>query len=409
MSLRNRFRHLLPPLAILAVGGAVLAALILSRPQPPAPSGGERGWVVEAREVRPGPLSPTLTLYGRLESPRDATLSAAVTADVEAVPAAEGRTVEEGAVVVRLDRRDLAATLAQREADLAEARVAHEANRQALERQKTLVELAERGVQRAERLADQSVGSQAELDAARQALEQARLALIQARQRVDSFPARLKRLQAQVDQAERDLARTRITAPFPGRIMGVEVAPGDRVRPGEPLVSLYDPAHLEVRATIPAPDVATVREAMAGGEPPTAVVSVDGRRLRAVLDRLGGRSPQGGAGVEGLFRVAGEAPADLPLGRFAELTVELPPVAEAVAVPFSALYGRDRIYVVRDGRMRAIQVERVGQRAEPDGPSMALVRAPELRAGDRVVTTQLPRAMDGLKVRTAGDGAEPAR
>jgi len=399
MPLPASLRHFLPPLVILVVGAGALVALVLTRPEPPARAAEERAWVVEAREVAPRPLSPTLTLYGRLESPRDATLSAAVTADVEAVPAREGHTAGPDELLVRLDERDLASVLAERRADLAEARVDYEADRRALKRQQALVDLAERGVERAERLADQSMGSQAELDAARQALEQARLSLIQARQRVESAPARLQRLEARVAQAERDVARTRITAPFPGRITGVEVAPGDRVRPGDPLVSLYDPNHLEVRATVPAPDVAAVRGALAAGEAPTATVRVDGQRLRAVLDRLGGRSPQGAGGVEGLFRVVGEVPADLPLGRFAEVTVELPAEPGVVAVPFAALYGRDRVYVVRDGRMRAVTVARVGQRARPDGPNLALVRAAGLRAGDRVVTTQLPRAMDGLKVR----------
>jgi RND family efflux transporter MFP subunit len=402
----RRLRTFLAPLLILAFGAAVFAALVTSRPEPPAQAGDERTWVVATTTVQPGPRAPTLTLYGELESPRDATLSAGVSADVEAVPAREGRSVARDAVLVRLDRRDLAATLAQRRADLEEAKVAHRADQRSLARHKELVALAERGVERAEKLAGREVGSQAELDAARQALEQARLSLLQVEQRVESFPARRQRLEARVAQAERDLARTRVSAPFAGRITAVEVAPGDRVRPGDPLVSLYDPAHLEVRATIPAPDVAAVRAALEAGNPPTAVVSVDGRRLQAELDRLGGRSPQGVGGVEGLFRITEEAPANLPLGRFAEVAAELPPQPGLVAVPFAALYGRDRIYVVRDGRMEAITVERVGQRAMPGEPNRALVRSAELRAGDEVVTTQLPRAMDGLKVRIRGEDVE---
>jgi multidrug resistance efflux pump len=419
----RRLRDFLAPLFIVLLGIAVFAALVVTGPEAPSQAGKEQAWVVDTRTVEPGPRAPTLTLYGRLESPRDATIAAAVEADVESVPAAEGTTVADGEQLVFLDQRDLESTLAQRRAELAdiqaqirEARAQHEADKAALNRQEELLELAKREVNRAEELAGRDVGSRAELDAARQALAQQRLSLIQQRLQVENFAARLDRLKAQRDRAEaqvaraeRDLERATVAAPFAGRITGVEVAPGDRVRPGDALVSLYDPARLEVRATIPAPDVAAVRNALEAGNPPTAVVDVDGRRLEAVLDRLGGRSPQGVGGVEGLFRVKGEAPANLPLGRFAEVTVELPAEPGVAAVPFAALYGRDRIYVVRDGRMHALTVERVGQHADPGGPNLALVRAEGLRPGDEVVTTQLPRAMDGLKVRIRDEDAGAGR
>ncbi|MFB6260256.1 MAG: RND transporter, partial [Thiohalorhabdaceae bacterium] len=121
MTLPAWLRHLLPPLAILGIGAAILAAMVLTRPEPPARSEDERVWRVEARTVQPRPISPTLTLYGRLESPRASTLSAGVTADVEAVPAREGHSVAAGDELVALDRSDLAATVEQRRADLAEA------------------------------------------------------------------------------------------------------------------------------------------------------------------------------------------------------------------------------------------------------------------------------------------------
>ena len=420
MTLPAWLRHLLPPLAILGIGAAILAAMVLTRPEPPARSEDERVWRVEARTVQPRPISPTLTLYGRLESPRASTLSAGVTADVEAVPVREGRSVAAGDELVALDRSDLAATVEQRRADLAEAeaqlaeaRVTHKANKRALTHQRELVGIAERGVERAERLADKDVASPEQVDSAQQALEQAQLALNRERREVESFNARIdrlkaqkKRARAQLEQAKRDLARTRITAPYAGRITGVEVAPGDRVRPGDPLVGMYDTSALEVRATIPGPRAAAVRRALASDEGVTAEVRVDGRTLAARLDRLGGRSPEGASGVEGLFRIQGEAPEGLALGRFAEVLAELPPRPGLVAVPPAALYEQDRIYVVRDGRLAALTVERVGQKAVAGGPGRLLLRAEGLRSGDRVVTTQLPNASEGLRVRVADEAGD---
>ncbi len=71
-----------------------------------------------------------------------------------------------------------------------------------------------------------------------------------------------------------------------------------------------------------------------------------------------------------------------------------------VAVPYAALYGVDRLYVMHEDRMRGVRVEVVGEQRGADGSVRALVRGAELKAGDAVIVTQLPNAVDGLKVTT---------
>jgi multidrug efflux pump subunit AcrA (membrane-fusion protein) len=395
----------------------VFGLLVATGPDTPVSESEERVWVVEARTVQPEPRSPRLALYGHLESPSDAVLSAAVSADVQAVPAAEGKRVEPGERLVTLDAGDVRPAVRQRRADLAEieaqlaeARAQYEADQRALAHEKELVALARREVDRAERLAGRDVGSQAEVDAARRALHQAELSLSQRRLAVDSFSARLQALKARRERAEarlaeadRDLERTRVDAPFAGQVARVEVAPGDRVRPGDPLVRLYAPARLEVRATIPGPHVAAVRRALRGERPVVAEGEVDGEPVRVVLDRLAGRSPSGG-GVDALFRLAMAEPPAAPLGRFVSLRLTLPPQPRLVALPHSALYGGNRIYAIREGRLRPFTVERVGETVGPEGEPRVLVRAPGLDEGEEVLVTQLPNAMGGLRVRLAGEG-----
>ena len=70
-------------------------------------------------------------------------------------------------------------------------------------------------------------------------------------------------------------------------------------------------------------------------------------------------------------------------------------------LPYEAIYGTDRIYRLEGERMRTLQVERVGEQRGLDGSARVLVRSPELKAGDEIVITQLPNAMDGLRVRVA--------
>ena len=61
----------------------------------------------------------------------------------------------------------------------------------------------------------------------------------------------------------------------------------------------------------------------------------------------------------------------------------------------------NRIYKLVDGRMKAVIVERIGEQSTTNGYSEILVRSPDLQKNDQVIITQLPNAMDGLKVRVS--------
>jgi hypothetical protein len=67
-------------------------------------------------------------------------------------------------------------------------------------------------------------------------------------------------------------------------------------------------------------------------------------------------------------------------------------------LPFQAVYGTGRIYKLVDGRMRGIRVESLGGIEDGNGAERLLVRSPELAAGDQVVVTHMPNAIDGLRV-----------
>ena len=84
-------------------------------------------------------------------------------------------------------------------------------------------------------------------------------------------------------------------------------------------------------------------------------------------------------------------------GRFVRLELALPAQDGLIALSHESIYGTDRIYLVDEhSRMRARQVARVGETRLDDGRVRVLVSAPDLPAGARVVTTQLPNALDGL-------------
>ena len=405
-------RRFLPAL-ILLVGAGGLVALVNSKPHREALEAREKAWIIDVVQVAPATVTPQLSLYGRVRSPRTANMSAAVTADVREVGVLEGQGVRLGEIMVVLDDREAELLSAQRRAEVADIRAQidnerqrHENDIEALEREEMLLELSRREVKRAEKLAKRKVGSEAQIDQMRQAEERQALAVDQRRFSINEHASRHAQLEARLARARSlelraalDLERTRVKAPFAGRVSRIYVSPGDRVRAGDEIVTLYNTSEVEIRAQIPTRQVPHVRDALMAGKPLEAKAVVDGRTVRARLDRFTAEVERGGGGADAYFRVV-EGGEDLPLGRTVELVMDLPAIHDSVALPYEAVYGTSRIYRLEGERLHALDVMRVGEQYGQDG-ARVLVRSPELETGDRIVVTQLPNAMDGLRVKVA--------
>ncbi|ADE13473.1 efflux transporter, RND family, MFP subunit [Nitrosococcus halophilus Nc 4] len=413
MPARSKVVKIALPIIILLASLGIFAGLLQSKPTKPAVDQEETVWRVAVTQVNPSQRRPTLPLYGRIETPRSSKLRAAITADVREVKAKEGDFVSGGQLLVQLDEREAKLELAQRQADLEEIqaliaseKVRHRRDLKALEHEKALLELSRRALERAKTLEQRKLTPRSALDEAQQAAERQALELNTRLLAIDDHQARLAQLEARqlraqalLVQAKLDLDRTQISSPYTGRIASVAIAAGDRVQAGNDLLEIYDTDALEVRAQIPSGYVGQIRKALAQNEQLQATGTVNGTPLTFLLDRLAGRVEKGSGGVDGLLKLE-EAGHTLPLGNFVELQLQLPPVENVVALPFEAIYGLDRVYKLVEGRMRAVAVERIGEYQNQEGQIRVLVKSPQLHQDDRVITTQLPNAMEGLRVET---------
>ena len=407
----SRILRVALPVLVLAVGIAGMDALLSDKPVREVIGAEERSWPVATAAVEPGTATPQLILFALVGSPRVTQLSSAVTSRVETVDVLEGQRVGPEDRLLALGDREVRLTLAQREAELAgfEADLDHEMlrhrnNLAALEHEKKLLALARREAARAQVLVRRNAGSEASLDKARReeqrqllVIEQRKLAVREHQSRKKQIEAKLARARAQRLQAMLDVERTRVYPPFGGRITEVLVSPGDRVRPGDRLLVMFDTEMLELRAQIPLRYLPLLRAVLERGQTLDARAVVDGRAVRASLHRLTAQVDRGSGGVNGLFRVT-EGNAWLQIGRTVELVLDLPPVHGVITVPRTALYGTDRVYVFRGERMKSVRVERLGETRPAGGPSRLLLRSPHLGPSDRIIVTQLPNAIDGLKV-----------
>lgn len=412
-------RRAIAPLLILILAGAGFMILRATGPEAPPPETSERIWPVQGLRAEPGPHRPSALLTGRIRSAQTAQLRAAVEGEIESVSARAGQLVSDGATLLQIDPRETRLLLDQREAERRELEGALESerlrarfDREALERERELLEIAQRGLNRARNLQDRDLGSESDVDAARERLQQAHLSVdsreetvAEAPTRIAQAEARLARARAAEEQARIDLENTRIQAPFDARIVELDVATGERVRSGDPLLRLFAVDDLEVRATIPEQLAGRVERLLREDRALAAHAAVGAHRVETQLVRLEGETRTGEAGVRGVFEVrsGGEA---LELNRFAQLRLQLPEEPDSLAVPFEALFGRDQVFRVVDGRLESLQVERLGEVIDENGQTQALVRSEEITAGDTLLATRLPNAVDGLRVEVdLGDAA----
>ncbi len=391
------------PLIILALGVGGFMVLKATRPQPDPVAPKERVWRVETQAVTPGAHRPELALFARVEAPDRVRAAAPVVGRLLEVRVRDGERVEKGALLARLDPRDLEPRVAQARADLDKERLKVRHDQEALDQERALLALAQAAVERADKVKAQNLGSASDVDQARESLARARLAVTLREQSIAEHPARLASLEARLAEAERDLSRGAIIAPFDARIGTVEAAAGEQVQPNQTILTLYPLDGLYLRAKVPGNRSPELRQALAAGETLRARAHYAGRTFGARLERIAGEADA--RGVDALLKL--DPGAEPPLGAFVDLVLERPPAAETFSLPFAALNGGERVFAVNGGRLQAVPVERVGE-ISVNGTSEVLVRAPGLAAGARILVTHLPNAVDGLKVQELGAGAADA-
>lgn len=399
------------PLVIIGTAILVTVLLIMSRPRDIPVSRGERAWVVDVIPVSYKSIEPMIELFGSVQSPQDAELSAGFEATVNAVRVRDGETVLPGQLLVVLDDRDAVLSLKQRQADVREieAQIAFasrqlEINSLAFQQEKELIALSQSRFSRSEELFGLGRLSRSDFENATENLKRqqlssnrAELAMEESVIRLEERRAQLDRAEALYSQAELDVERTSITAPFGGVISELRVSEGDRVRVGDNLMRLQNPRSVEVRTQVPASYTPSITDGIAEGVTMPATISIDRGGIVGSLLRISGQTREGSGGVDSYIGFS-QPPIGLRLGSTVRVVLQLPPHDNVMAVPAEAIYGRNLLYKLSDTRMESVQVERLGERTSPNGNAEVIVRSPKLSKNDKVIVTKLANAADGLLV-----------
>lgn len=198
--------------------GAALLAALLSAPLAQAASN-----ELASVAVQTGGGASSAGFDGAVEAVRQTVIAAQVPGAVVALAVKAGDTVKEGQVLARIDAREAAQNSVASQAQVQAARAA--------------LDVATKDYQRQQHLFEKEYISQA-------AFERAEA----------QFHATSAQLTAQMAQASAAHIQSDffvIKAPYAGVIADVPVVQGDMAMPGKPLLTLYDPAALRVTASVP--------------------------------------------------------------------------------------------------------------------------------------------------------------
>ncbi|TNC81714.1 MAG: RND transporter [Oleiphilus sp.] len=399
------------PLIIALVAAGVIFVLTATKPSPPKAETTEKAWLVDAEALKFSAHHPTLSLLGTVSSPFEAELTAIIQADVLSVPVREGDRVSQGQVLLSLDKQDVQSRVTQREADLQEleAQMLAENNRyqsdqKLLKEESKLLQVARDAFARQQRLKSSNLVAQERLEQAESQVAQNALAVTARQQAIDDHPNRVRQLEAKISRAkalladaQREMKRSDIRAPFDGVVTSVLVAPGERVQVGQLLVGVYDLDQSEVRSQIPDKYLSIIRKALNEGQKILANAVYQGMAVEFELARLAGQTNLGAGGVDAFFiPVSSREP--FILNTTVRLNTRLPALENTFTLPVSALYGTDRIYRVEEGRIYAETTTVLGTLKDLEGRTRIIADSAGFREGDLIITTQLPNAISGLKV-----------
>ena len=367
----------------------------------------ERIYLVQAIKANIGNLRPKLSVFGTIEARNRVELTSPVVAEVLATPFLEGTSFGKGDRLVELDLRDLqlrrTESLASAEevnAQILGIDTESKIERERLEEVAELLNLSRSQFERSERLYAQKVIPQSQLETAQVRLKETEIDHLGGRQRVQSLETQRLRLQAQkkrIDSQRGQLdilfGQAQVRAPFAGTVLDIDVSVGDRVSAGTPLIEIFDPNSLAVRASIPN---SYLNQVVRAHNPEVILEDPDGQAITLNVDYLKPEIRENQGSAEAIIKLPNR---NWILGSVTNINVILDGVPGSVALPFEALYGNNRVFRIdKDLRAQGISCKQVGLANIVDGNSHALLKCDSLEQGDLVISQQIPNLATGFKL-----------
>jgi RND family efflux transporter MFP subunit len=375
------------PVLVLAGGALIAVALVESGPKARREAPPRLARLVEVEAVRFSKQPVILEAMGTVQPARKIDLHPRVGGAVtwvspELVP---GGRFREGQKIVQIDLSDYELTVAQREADLAQAR-----SNLRLER------------------GQQSIAER-EYELLGETIEEGDRDLILRTPQLESIQAELQKAQSALDQARLDLERTQVKSPFDAIVISSGVDLGESVTTATNLATLVGTNEYWIEALIPVDDLRWIRLPDSGNKTTgsTARIYTDANRTESAhrtgrVIRLAGDLEEEGRMARLLISVRNplESHEDsvitpLLIGAYVRIEIEGEQIESAAAIDRRFLRDGNQVWLMNAENALEIRPVKIAFR----GRDRVFVVG-GIKEGDRLILTDLAAPIEGMPLRT---------
>ncbi len=367
-------------IAVLFLAVVMAYGLVATAPAPRQVEPEATATLIRVTEVTPRAVQLRVRSQGTVEPEIKSALIPEVSGRVKWVSSSlvAGGYFEANQTLIRIDDSDYRSALERARATHARAIAEEDHARFELSRRQKLV--------------DQNLASQSDLESSRRTHRVAEAVLKDAR--------------VALDQARRDLLRTEIKAPYTGLVRSKSVDLGQYVQRGTAIAQIYASDSVEIRLPIADSQLAFLDVPLGQrGEIPEyhqAQVAISSQyggqqyEWQGRLVRLEADIDAQTRMVNAVARIPNNVVTPLKVGLFVQAEIYGRQVDDVVILPRVALRNRHQVLVVDDDsrlRFRDVDILRF------DGENIFVQAG--LQAGDRVNLSPLQTVVDGMRVRTA--------
>lgn len=374
---------------ILLLSAVITAVVFMTEPDAQRETATKKtAMLVDVVKVERGSYTPSVVATGTVQAAKDITLSPQVGGEVISISRnfIPGSFVEKGEVLLQINTADYRNTLQLRRSDLelAKSNMSIEMGRQAV--------------------------AQKDFELVGQEMTEANRALVLREPQLESAKASVAAAQAAVDQAELNLKRTVVRAPFDAHIISRSTNIGAQLAPGAEIGRIVGMDEYWVLADVPMDKVnwITFSEDVSGVGSEVKIMSKSwppGQHRQGRLSRLVGALDAQSRLARVLITVrdplARKANRDtvppLMIGAFVESHIAAREIPDVVRLQRDHLRQGATVWVMEDGKLQIRQVDILFQ----DADYAYIVRG--LSAGDQVVTTDLSTVVEGSDLRTEAE------
>ena len=381
-------------IGILLLSALVTSAVFLTEPEAQRETATKKtAMLVDVVGVNRGNFIPTVVATGTVQAAKDIILTPQVAGEVIRISEnfTPGSFVKKGEVLLQINPADYRNTLQLRKSDLelAEANLAIEMGRQDVARK--------------------------DFELIGQEMSEENKALVLREPQLESAKASVAAAEAAVDQAQLNLQRTTIRAPFDAHIISRSTNLGAQLAPGAEIGRIVGMDEYWVLADVPMSKVNWLTFSQDRSDRGSEVKIFSnswraGQYRKGKLFRLIGALDAQSRLVRVLISVSDplartsimDTVPPLIIGAFVENEIQAREIQDVIRLNRDHLRQGETVWVMHDGKLQIREVEIVFQDADYAYISKGL------SDGDQVVTTDLSTVVEGSELRTEGSTASPS-